>query len=168
MRSADWTAIDITADPREATLSGVTMHGGHRFKVPWVTQLKDNLWTGGCANGMVLPDIFDHVVSLYPWEKYAVLHEIKSELSVYMYDSLDQDFDGLDSLANWVNHCVSDGPTLVHCQAGLNRSALVAGRALVLSGMSGADALNLIRKQRSPACLCNSAFEAQLLGYDDN
>jgi len=61
-----------------------------------------------------------------------------------------------------VNACREDGPTLVHCQAGLNRSSLVAARALVLGGMTADDAIALIREKRSPACLCNPAFERWL------
>jgi len=53
----------------------------------------------------------------------------------------------------------------VHCQVGLNRSSLVAARALVLSGEADpAGAVALLRARRSPACLCNETFESWLLG----
>jgi protein-tyrosine phosphatase len=50
----------------------------------------------------------------------------------------------------------------VHCQAGLNRSSLVVGRALMLGGMTADDAIVLIRRKRSPACLSNPSFERWL------
>jgi protein-tyrosine phosphatase len=62
----------------------------------------------------------------------------------------------------WVNACRAAGPTLVHCQAGLNRSSLVIARALILSGMPSVAAIALIREKRSPACLSNPSFERWL------
>jgi protein-tyrosine phosphatase len=47
----------------------------------------------------------------------------------------------------------------------LNRSALVAGMALILDGWKPADAIALLREKRSPAVLCNPAFEQWLLSY---
>jgi protein-tyrosine phosphatase len=52
---------------------------------------------------------------------------------------------------------------LVHCEAGLNRSGLVVGTALVRLGMRGADAVALIRKQRHQDCLCNETFANWLM-----
>mgnify|MGYP001561544085 FL=1 len=65
-----------------------------------------------------------------------------------------------------VNGFAKRGPTLVHCQAGLNRSGLVAANALRLRGMPASEAIALLRRQRSPAVLCNSAFEEWLLRRD--
>ena len=79
-----------------------------------------------------------------------------------MYDSLDQAYGQVDAIAAWVNAGRRSAPTLVHCQAGLNRSSLVAARALMLEGRSADEAITLIREQRSPACLCNPAFERWL------
>ena len=80
-----------------------------------------------------------------------------------MYDSVDQAFDQVDAIARWVNECRAAGATLVHCQAGLNRSSLVVGRALVLEGMTAKSAIELIRSKRSPVCLSNPSFERWLL-----
>jgi protein-tyrosine phosphatase len=51
---------------------------------------------------------------------------------------------------------------LVHCQAGLNRSGVVVAYALMLNGMSAAEAIARIRERRSPAVLCNPQFERWL------
>jgi protein-tyrosine phosphatase len=111
----------------------------------------------------VLPRFIRHLVSLYPWEHYTVRHDLGSRLEVRMYDSIDQSFGQLDGIAGWVNVCRTDGPTLVHCQAGLNRSSLVVARALILDGMTARDAIDLVREKRSPVCLCNPSFEKWLL-----
>jgi len=46
---------------------------------------------------------------------------------------------------------------LVHCQMGLNRSALVAGLVLVHNGMSGSDAVTRLQARR-PGALYNEVF----------
>ena len=75
-----------------------------------------------------------------------------------MADSEDQDMGIVDAVARWVNHCRASGPVLVHCWAGLNRSALVTARALMLGGMTADEAIRLVRERRSPQCLSNKTF----------
>jgi protein-tyrosine phosphatase len=161
--SVDPTRIDLTLDPQEKRMVGVAIHGNTPFDVPYVSQIAPDLWTGGCADGLILPRDIEHVVSLYPWERYDARHEVRSVLSVRMYDSLGQTFEQVNAIASWVNVCRRSGPVLVHCQAGLNRSALVAARALMLDGMTGAEAVALLREKRSSAVLCNPAFKSWLL-----
>ena len=50
---------------------------------------------------------------------------------------------------------------LTHCQMGFNRSALVAGLALVYLGMRGEDAVELLRAKR-PGALFNEVFAEYL------
>jgi hypothetical protein len=50
---------------------------------------------------------------------------------------------------------------LVHCQMGLNRSALVAGLVLVYNGLSGEDAVARLQARR-PGALYNEVFAAYL------
>lgn len=164
--SFDPTRIDLGHDPRTRRFSGVAYHGDTPFDVPYISHITGNLWVGGCENGLVLPEDIQHLVSLYPWEQYTIQHELKSVLTVRMYDSLEQGIGQVRGIAEWVNACVADGPTLVHCQAGLNRSNLVAGAALILSGMAPRDAIALLRERRSPAVLCNGAFERHLLFWN--
>lgn len=164
--SEDPTRIDISFDPTKRRMVGVARHGNTPFDVPFISNIAYNLWQGGCENGLVLPKNIKHLVSLYPWEAYTVKHELQSSLAVIMYDSLDQAFDQIDAIARWINVCRESGPVLVHCQAGLNRSSLVAARALMLSGKTADDAIALLRERRSPACLCNTAFEDWLRNLD--
>ena len=55
--------------------------------------------------------------------------------------------------------------TLVTCAQGLNRSGLVAGLALVLSGMEPNAAIALLREKRCDMVLCNETFRNWLSRY---
>lgn len=169
---SDPTRIDIDFDPTIKRMSGVAHHGMTPFDVPYISEVGHNLWQGGCADGLILPKHIKHVVSLYKWEQYTVTHDLDSSLTVTMYDSIDQSCDQVDALARWVNLCRESGPVLVHCQAGLNRSSLVAARALYLQAkiatvepLRGGYFVDHLRDARSPACLCNPAFEAEVRSW---
>jgi protein-tyrosine phosphatase len=159
---ADPTKIDIEFDPMTQHMVGVSTHGLMPFDVPFISEIVPNLWLGGCEDGLILPSFIKHLVSLYPWESYTANHELDSRLEVRMYDSTDQEFDQVDKIALWLNACRDWAPVLVHCQAGLNRSSLVVARALMLNGMASGEAIELVRKKRSPACLSNPSFERWL------
>jgi protein-tyrosine phosphatase len=158
----DPTRIPLEFDPLAQHLTGYTGHKNLYIDVPFISHIQGNLYQGGCAPGMILPPNIVNVVSLYPWERYTVEHQLHSFLEVRMHDSLTQDLEQVDTIAGWVNARLDDGPTLVHCQAGINRSSLVTARALMLQGMPASDAIDLLRERRSPACLCNSTFEEWL------
>lgn len=165
-RNVDPTRIDIRFDPTEQRMRGYAMHGNTPFDVPFISEVRPDLWQGGVEAGLILPDHIQHVVSLYPWEKYRRDHGTYREFR--MYDSLDglPPRDELDAIADYVNKQRFSGTTLVHCQAGLNRSGLVAAIALIRSeGITGAEAISQLRECRSPAVLCNTAFESYVLDY---
>lgn len=153
----------MTADPRTRRLTGITRHGLIPFDVPVISEIAPGLWQGGCAPGLVLPAHIRHLVSLYPRESYTVRHALDSSLTVQMSDTAGQDTSAVDEIARWVSAQRPAGPVLVHCQAGLNRSGLVVARVLMMEGMTAATAIGLLRDKRSPACLCNPAFEEWLL-----
>lgn len=165
--TTDHTAIKIRFDPERRRMTGVAAHGDTPFNVPYISQIADKLWTGGCTKGLVLPSYIEHLVSLYPWESYTLKHELRSCLVVRQYDSLDAiDTNQLNMLAEWVNVCRMTGNVLVHCQAGLNRSGLVAAIALMKSGMTSLGAIKLLRDRRSPAVLCNPVFAECVENWD--
>jgi predicted protein tyrosine phosphatase len=60
-------------------------------------------------------------------------HQIDVPLITQMYDAANDPVsrDEILGLAHWVNCALQDAPTLVHCQAGLNRSNLEAATALL-------------------------------------
>jgi hypothetical protein len=129
-----------------------------------VSHIEGNLWIGACPVSS-LPDFFAYVLNLYPSEPYGT-HPDTVVRTQGMDDSdVLPDAKVLEDLADWVNEKRALGPTLVHCQAGLNRSALVAGLALVRSGMAPRDAIALLRQKRSTDVLFNNAFERWLLGH---
>jgi protein-tyrosine phosphatase len=160
----DFTKIDIRTDPLQQRMRGTTMHGDIEFDVPYISHIKDNLWTGGCQAGLVLPDNIRHVVSLYPWERYKLHEFVESELYFRAYDAdISLIVEGLQPIVEWILSCLAKGPTLVHCQAGLNRSGLLAALVLMRRNFSPREAITLLRGKRSPAVLCNRSFEEYLL-----
>lgn len=164
---SDPTAIAIATDPLKARMSGWTNHGNMSFNVPFITKVGASLYQGGYDAGLVLPERIKHVVSLYPWGRYLIKHEMQSELYVKMYDSEGQGMEQVDEIARWVNQCRETGQVLVHCQAGLNRSSLIAARALYLDGEfnDGDRIVEHLREVRSPAVLCNPAFEREVRSW---
>lgn len=162
----DPTRIDLTTDPTTQRMSGVAVHGNTAFDAAFISHIEGNLWQGGTQAGLVLPEGIVHLISLYPWEKYTINHELRSETYVEMYDAFGPVTPDVaaqvDQIAAQVNECVADGPTVVLCQAGLNRSGLVAARSLMLRGWSADDAIALLKDRRSDAVLCNSAFRRWL------
>ena len=139
---------------------------GGRFGYPLLwDRIYGNLFQGGCVDRLQLPSEFKHVVSLYPWERYA-LCEGTDRVEYKLYDSNDQDLSQVIDIAKQVNELCDDGPTLVHCQMGLNRSGVVCATALVLQGMPPEEAIKLLRDQRDPYVLCNPSFERFVLRLD--
>lgn len=133
------------ADLVSHRIEGIAVMGDTPFSCPLVSHVEGNLWQGGTpADGGGLPAYFDYVLNLYPWVGYPILRT------------------GLPGTvirtAHWVNEKRALGPTLVHCQAGLNRSALVVALAL-MRDRTAEEAIALLREKRSPAVLCNRAFE---------
>lgn len=149
-------------------MSGRAIHGGH-FDVPLICKVGNvrtagELWQGGCIGGLALPDDFDFVLSLYPWEQYRIGPNTE-RVEVKMYDSLDQGFEQVDELADEVvKRLRGRQKVLVHCQAGLNRSGLLAATILKKLGYTGLEAVKLLREARgTDEVLCNATFRQHIL-----
>lgn len=156
---ADWESHHIEGYANAALERGEAAY----FRTGLMSHITGNLYVGGCIDGVRLPDDFAWVVSLYPWEKYQLGPETH-RLEVQMYDAGEvPDEETLHETARMVNRYLDVGKTLVHCQAGLNRSNLVAGLALVQQGLAPVEAISLLREKRSPMVLCNRVFEEWLL-----
>jgi hypothetical protein len=125
--------------------------------LPLMTEIVPGLQMGGC-NGSALPPEIRHIVSLVGLGGWT--GPVQSILALMMEDDDTQPLDEVDAIAAWVNSRA--GPVLVHCGAGLNRSALVTARALMLRGLTADEAIGLIREKRSRYCLCNAHFEKWL------
>lgn len=153
----------LAADLATHHIEGLALQGYAWFRVPLVSRIDGNLWMGGCRDAVRLPDGFTRVVSLWQQGRYT-LGPATTRIEVSMSDSEVVPPAGLlVPLAEHVLTHARQGPTLVHCQAGLNRSGLITALALILDGMLPAAAIDLLRQQRSPAVLCNPAFERWLL-----
>jgi hypothetical protein len=136
---------------------------GH-FRVPLISEVLPGLWQGGCLNGVELPPHFDLVVSLYPWEQYALAPRTR-RLEIKAYDAAE-----VPDLAEAVNAAYDawklGEDVLIHCQAGLNRSGLVAAQVLMRDGYTAQDAIAKLRDSRCPLVLCNQPFELWLLAQE--
>ena len=157
---------DIAADFESHHIEGFAVHGGKHFSAPLVSHITGDLWVGGCIDGVRLGDDFATVVSLYPWERYTIGPDT-DRVEIRMYDAGEiPERAGLLEAVGCVLVGLDDGKTLVHCQAGLNRSNLVAALALMARGMTPDEAVTLLRERRCEAVLCNPAF-ARWLHADD-
>ncbi len=152
------------ADLTSHHIEGIAREGNKPFSVALISHIVGNLWTGGCPQRGAPPD-FDFIINLYPWETYPTHpHQVVTIAGLLDHGTV-PDPRILHTLASYVNECMKVGKTLVHCQAGLNRSALIATLALVHGGMEPASAIKLMREKRCDAVLCNSTFEKWLLAY---
>lgn len=160
----DHTKVDLSLDPRHQRLNGWTNHGGLKIDCPVITKVTENLYMGGCIGGLHLPVEILHVISLYPWERYKLHEGVKSEVYYRAYDAgVEVLAPELDRLAAWAEEAMKSGPTLIHCQAGLNRSGLLTALVLIRAGGKAAEVVRMLREKRSPAVLCNQSFESYLL-----
>lgn len=163
--------VELSDDFNKHRITGYVPHAAHRgldpqLDVPLISHVVDGLWQGGCPDyeSVDLPEGFDYVLSLYPWGAQYNLPEGCERDVVTMYDSLDQDTAQVDELAEGLAQRVRDGQTvLVHCQAGLNRSGMLAAHTLKKLGYTGEEALKLLRDSRSPIVCCNETFEKFIL-----
>jgi protein-tyrosine phosphatase len=132
------------------------------FDVPMISHVEGNLYQGGVESGYELDDDFVGVVSLYPRQRY-VLGPNTERTEIFMLDAHEGvDWDDLDRASDKVLEYMEKGKTLVHCQAGLNRSGLVAAVALMKMGRSAQEAIDLLRRSRDKMVLCNTTFVNQL------
>lgn len=158
----DETVDSELADLNSHTIEGIARHSGRYFSVPLFSQVADNLWMGGCPRAAA--PRFDTIVDLYCGERYPI-RPTQIHVRCAMLDSRDLPSPSLlDAVVEIIGVGVERGPTLVHCQAGLNRSGLLTALALIkLADMTPADAIAHLRESRRDAVLCNDVFERYLL-----
>lgn len=157
----------LMTDLKTHHIEGIAREGNTPFQCPLISRVEENLWQGGCRNNVNLQGYFKHIISLYPWERYRPGGDLDSFVEVKLYDGPDVPDEGqLFALAHWINICKDHGRTLVHCQAGLNRSGLLTALSLMMGGRTVDEAITLLRASRSPAVLCNKVFEAWLRELD--
>lgn len=154
-------AHDYLDQTDEHKISG-WLPGYGDISMPLVSHVEGNLWLGGCVDGVRLGNDFLRVVSLTNQEY--VLGPDTIRVQERLWDAaFIPDEALLNRLADTVVRFLGEGKTLVHCQAGLNRSGLVAGLALVKMGQPPAEAIALLRAARHDQVLCNQTFASWLL-----
>ena len=170
----------LTADTQSQKVEGY-LPDGRYIDIPLVSHIVDNLYVGGYDFRADLGDFFTHIFSLYKWESYKDTGNLGPDTvhkAWTMYDghgeilAQDENENPVD-LGEIVYQIVSalnkGGNVLVHCQAGINRSNLLT--ALVLrawKGLTSAEAIDLLRRQRSELVLANKTFENYLRSLDQS
>jgi hypothetical protein len=139
--------------------------------VTLISHIEDNLYVGGCEEGIDLGDFFSHIFSLYMWESYK--SDDATTQSVYkMYDTsegvaiedLNENPVPFYEVVDAISEALDEGGNvLVHCQAGINRSNLLTGAVLVKRGRTPSEAIALLREKRSDLVLANQTFEDYLM-----
>lgn len=141
-------AIGFCPTPWDEVHPGLSV-GGHAVAGP-----------DGWSLPVVVRDEFDVVVSLYEAEGHGPADGVEH----HYHRMADADLLGRDAvevarLAHLTADRVREGRTvLVRCQAGLNRSSLVAALALVELGLQPQEAIDRIRAGRHVNCLFNRSF----------
>ncbi|KQP62903.1 hypothetical protein ASF47_17985 [Nocardioides sp. Leaf285] len=133
------------------------------------------LWLGGhdCqpGGGDAKPrDRFDVVISLFTREGHEPAPGVEHHTHTMVDGPLDPaDHARLDTLAETTRQRVEQGQdVMVRCQAGMNRSGLVAGMAMIKMGWRTDDVLARMRAARGPWVLFNTAFVDHLRTIEDD
>lgn len=125
--------------------------GGHDY------QPADSAW----PLAAVVVDEFDLVISLYTRDGHGPADSTLHVFHRLPDGPLKQDaLADVRVLADWATEAVRAGQrVLCRCQAGLNRSSLVAAFTLLRLGHKPDEAIDLIRRRRSPQALFNYHFQ---------
>lgn len=151
-------------------------HHRYRIKNLW-SEIMPGLWMGGTGDfdkvinpregnltieGMThvydTPDIsaqdFDAVVTMYAWARPVDWFVEEYRWGIFDSRAMAPDLETVREIIVWAHkRWKDDKKVLIRCQAGLSRSGFITALVLVRDGMEMQDAIDLIRKQRSPFAL---------------
>ena len=144
------------------------------------SEIKRGLWVGGTGSSDEIfsrrpinaePEItkknFDTVITMYAWARPVDWFVKEIRFGIYDDDMSDFEVRALQDLVKIAHSDWRAGQkVLVRCQAGINRSSLVAALVLIRDGMSAEEAIALLREKRAGGVLRNSHFEEWLLATD--
>lgn len=153
--SRGWTLyVCFAHDPWNEVAPGLWV-GGHDYNAtPYGPGLEQE------ASAVPTDAVFDAVVSMYRRWGYEPQGAVEHYEALFYDSNLDiEAIEKATAAADWATDRLVQGDrVLVRCQAGLNRSSLVAGLVLKNLGYTGQEAVDMIRKARSPWALCNDDF----------
>lgn len=131
---------------------------------PW-NEVHPNIFVGGHRvaswenSRCIVTDQFGFVVSLHKQHGYGPDDHIPERRLLIADADLDPDHhDKVDTVAEEVWAASAETKVLVRCLAGINRSALIAARAIMFDGYTADQAIEKIRAARSDWCLFNQSF----------
>ena len=144
------------------------------------SEIQSGLWVGGTGSSDEIfsrrpidadPEItkrnFDTVITMYAWARPVDWFVKEIRFGIYDHDMSDFEQRALHDLVKIAHTDWRAGDrVLIRCQAGINRSSLVAALVLIRDGMDAQSAIELLRNKRAGGVLRNSFFEDWLLTID--
>lgn len=127
--------------------------------MPYISHVWGNFYVGGVEYGIKLPYHFRNVIQLFSYESYDIEHTPVGHWVFQLSDSTSQELSEVDEIARIAIEAGKLGHTLIHCQAGMNRSCLVMSRVLQMNGFTARESVDMIREKRTKYALCNPEFE---------
>lgn len=153
--------LDPEVDDR-IVFQGYSGFGYVDIDMPYISHIHGNLWVGGTDYYIKLPRHFRYVVSLYPCD-YTIEHKLDGHYTHILADAVDQNMSKIDDIARIAVAWEKKGDVLIHCQAGMNRSCLIASRVLQANGFTPRESVDILRERRTPYALINPLFEGWTL-----
>jgi Dual specificity phosphatase, catalytic domain len=145
---------------------GIMQRGGAMVRIPAWTVVGDHLILGAHPADTMPPNV-DVIANVDSFRFYDVPAGVFYMHSSYPDTNAIPDSTELHVAATFLNDLRAVGKTVfVHCRLGLNRSALLVGLMLIDEGYRANDAIELMRRLRSPYVLENATFERYLLSED--
>ena len=130
-------------------------------------KIADNLWIGQQPDNFQYPaDHFKYIICLTQRPVYQINLYQTVVVSPFEDCNTLPDVDFLDDLAEMTVNFSKKGPTLVHCLAGINRSALICALALIKMGYKPHEAILHLRNTRGREILFNKVFEQHVLSMN--
>jgi hypothetical protein len=122
--------------------------------------LDDDVIQQGKSNlALAQPAEFDSVVCMYGHANPAGYYVREQRFGIADAELDDESKPEIRQLAHWLHSEWRMGKKVAaKCQAGWNRSGLIAALVLLQEGYSASEAIKLIRDKRSPNALCNPHF----------
>lgn len=122
---------------------------------------EDVVQRGKSTLSLAQPAPFDSVVCMYGHANPIGYYVREQRFGIADAELDEESKPEIRQLAQWLHSEWKMGKRVAaKCQAGWNRSGLIAALVLLQEGFTSDDAISLIRQKRSPNALCNPHFVA--------